>query len=116
MHDRFRWIILALVSVSHIIGAAAQYGINTLAPLYLKEAMGLSAYWASQALALTQIGGMVGRIGWGVMSDRLFQGGRKIVLVLIGALSVALTLGLAFVPPGTSLLILLLVIRGSLTP
>src|SRR3989304_6794363 len=32
--ERSRWNILALISVSHIIGAAAQYGINTLAPFY----------------------------------------------------------------------------------
>jgi MFS family permease len=39
--DPFRWTILALISVSHIIGAAAQYGINTLAPFYQHE-LGLS--------------------------------------------------------------------------
>ena len=39
--DRFRWTILALISVSHIIGASAQYGINTLAPFY-KDELGLS--------------------------------------------------------------------------
>ena len=39
--ERFRWTILALISVSHIIGASAQYGINTLAPFY-KDELGLS--------------------------------------------------------------------------
>src|SRR5918999_1397691 len=39
--DSFRWTILALISVSHIIGATAQYGINTLAPFY-KDELGLS--------------------------------------------------------------------------
>jgi len=33
----FRWVILGLISVSHIIGATAQYGINTLAPFYKDE-------------------------------------------------------------------------------
>ena len=32
--DRFRWTILALITISHVVGAAAQYGINTLAPFY----------------------------------------------------------------------------------
>ena len=40
--DPFRWKILALISVSHIIGASAQYGINTLAPFY-KDELGLVA-------------------------------------------------------------------------
>ncbi|HZH83351.1 MAG TPA: MFS transporter, partial [Phototrophicaceae bacterium] len=35
--DRFRWTILALISISHIVGASAQYGINTLAPFYKDE-------------------------------------------------------------------------------
>ncbi len=39
--DPFRWTILGLITVSHIIGAAAQYGINTLAPFY-QEDLGLS--------------------------------------------------------------------------
>jgi len=39
--DNFRWVILGLISVSHIIGATAQYGINTLAPFY-KDELGLS--------------------------------------------------------------------------
>lgn len=220
--ERSRWTILALISVSHIIGAAAQYGINTLAPFYQHDlqlsraqiglfftafysgmaglsyaagwlvdrlgvrgtvlsghlALGLwtiaaaaapSFGWAfgsfflaglgyaflnpastkgvmawfyrderatamgikqtgvpaggvvaavlgpslvllagwRGALALTQIGGMVGRIGWGVVSDRLFRGKRKIVLVVIGVFSVALTLCLGLLPPAASLFILL---------
>jgi MFS family permease len=39
--EPFRWRILALITVSHIIGAGAQYGINTLAPFY-KDELGLS--------------------------------------------------------------------------
>ena len=39
--DSFRWTILALITLSHVIGAAAQYGISTLAPFYQDE-LGLS--------------------------------------------------------------------------
>jgi hypothetical protein len=39
--DRFRWTILALLCVSHVIGATAQYAIKTLAPFYRDE-LGLS--------------------------------------------------------------------------
>ncbi|MEK7341528.1 MAG: MFS transporter [Candidatus Binatota bacterium] len=98
---------LLSVSFGTALLLVGQMTLLTYIPLYLKESMGLSAYWASQALALTQIGGMVGRIGWGVVSDRLFQGKRKIVLVLIGVFSVALTLCLGLLPPAASLFILL---------
>ncbi len=67
-----------------------QMVLITYVPLYLKDTMGYSAYWASQALALTQSGAMIGRVGWGIASDRLFGGRRKIVLIVIGLLSVIL--------------------------
>ncbi len=75
-----------------------QMSLITYLPLYLKENMGFSAHWASQALAFTQVGAMGGRIGWGVVSDRIFQGKRKAVLVLIGALAIACSVILSFTP------------------
>lgn len=83
-----------------------QMSLITYVPLYLKDVMGFSAYWASQALAFTQGGAVVGRIGWGVVSDRLFRGRRKVVLLLIGALSIALTLLLSAIPRGTTLAVI----------
>ena len=49
-----------------------QMALITYLPLYLKDVMGFTPYWASQALALTQGGAMIGRVGWGVASDRIF--------------------------------------------
>ena len=39
--EKFRWTILALITASHIVGASAQYAINTLAPFYQGD-LGLS--------------------------------------------------------------------------
>jgi sugar phosphate permease len=79
----------------------------TYTPLYLKDAMGFSPYWASQALALTQAGAMLGRIGWGVASDRLFGGRRKIVLIVIGLLSSVLIFALSLMSRESSYFLLL---------
>jgi len=76
----------------------------------LKDAMGFSPYWASQALALTQAGAVIGRVGWGVASDRLFGGRRKIVLVLIGFLSAALIALLSLMTRHSSLYLLLAIL------
>ena len=73
-----------------------QMSLVTYLPLYLKESMGFTPVWASQSLSIAQGGAMLGRIGWGVASDRLFGGGRKIVLVLIGLASIVLILSLSF--------------------
>jgi sugar phosphate permease len=69
--------------------------------------MGYSPYWASQALALTQAGAMVGRVGWGVVSDRLFGGRRKIVLIVIGIASVVFLGALSFMDRDSSAYVLL---------
>lgn len=98
---------LLSVSFGTALLLVGQMALLTYVPLFLKETMGLSAYWASQALALTQMGGMMGRIGWGVVSDRLFQGRRKIVLVLIGVLSVLLMFGLGLLSAAAPLFVVL---------
>jgi ACS family hexuronate transporter-like MFS transporter len=87
-----------------------QMSLITYVPLYLKDAMGFSAYWSSQALAITQAGAMIGRIGWGVASDRLFGGRRKIVLIIIGALSFVLTMVLSFMDRESSAYLLMAVV------
>jgi len=84
-----------------------QMSLITYLPLYLKESMGFTPYWASQSLAIAQGGAMLGRIGWGVASDRLFGGRRKIVLVLIGFASMVLMLALSFITKESSLVLLL---------
>src|ERR1043165_5549344 len=69
--DRFRWTILALISISHIIGASAQYGINTLAPFYQDELrlsraqVGLffSAFYLAMTAASFATGWLADRFG-----------------------------------------------------
>ncbi|HSE90669.1 MAG TPA: MFS transporter [Candidatus Binatia bacterium] len=87
-----------------------QMSLITYLPLHLKESMGFSAYWASQALAIAQAGAMFGRIGWGVASDRLFGGRRKIVLLIIGIMGSALLVALSFMSRQSPLSLLLLVV------
>jgi len=98
---------LIAVSFGTAVLLVAQMSLLTYVPLYLKEVMKLSSYWASQALAVIQLGAMIGRIGWGIVSDRLFGGRRKIVLVLVGILSVMLSLGMDFMTPATPLILVL---------
>src|SRR5262245_60101983 len=94
--DKFRWAILTLISVSHIIGATAQYGINTLAPFYQEE-LGLSRaqvglFFSAFYLAMT--GASFGA-GW--LADRL--GIRKTTLqghVVLGVCTVSASMAPCF--------------------
>jgi MFS transporter, ACS family, hexuronate transporter len=100
------WRLLP-VSCGTAIFLVGQMALITYVPLYLKDVMGFSAYWASQALALTQGGAMMGRIGWGVASDRLFGGRRKTVLILIGLIAMISLVGLGFMARQSPLYFLL---------
>lgn len=100
------WKLLP-VSCATALYLVGQMVLITYVPLFLKDVMSFSPYGASQALALTQAGAMVGRIGWGVASDRLFAGRRKIVLILIGVMSVMLIGALSLMGPAASYSLLL---------
>ena len=100
------WALLP-ISCATAIYLIGQMALITYVPLYLKDVMGYSPYWASQALALTQAGAMIGRVGWGVASDRIFGGRRKIVLIVIGLISVVLIGALSFMDRESSSLLLM---------
>ena len=100
------WALLP-ISCATAIYLIGQMALITYVPLYLRDVMDYSPYWASQALALTQAGAMIGRVGWGVASDRLFAGRRKIVLIVIGIISVLLIGALSFMNRGSSAYFLL---------
>ncbi len=100
------WALLP-ISCATAIYLIGQMALITYVPLYLKDVMGYSPYWASQALALTQAGAMLGRVGWGVASDRVFGGRRKIVLIVIGASSVIFIAALSLMTRESSAYLLL---------
>ncbi|MHB0868481.1 MAG: MFS transporter [Chloroflexota bacterium] len=51
-------------------------------------------------LALLQVGGALGRVSWGMVSDRLFHGRRMVVLAIIGVLSAMMLLVVRGLGPG----------------
>lgn len=103
------WSIVP-ISCGTAVYLVGQLSLITYVPLYLKDTMGFSAYRASQALALTQAGAMIGRVGWGIASDRLFGGRRKIVLILIGSLAAVLIAFLSLMTQQSSLYLLLMLL------
>ncbi len=105
--DIWRLLPVGCATGIYLIG---QMVLLTYVPLYLKDVMDFSPHSASQALALTQAGAMVGRTGWGFMSDRIFGGRRKIVLIWIGVMSVALIAALSVLERGSSDYLLLAIL------
>ena len=60
--------------------------------LHARDTYGFSTVAAARLLALAHLGGMAGRLGWGIVSDRLFGGRRRpglTINALVGAVAFA---------------------------
>jgi MFS family permease len=70
----------------------AQSSVLAYFALFAREALGFTVVGAGGLLALTQVGGTLGRLGWGLLSDRLFGGRRRPGLIINGGLGAAMSL------------------------
>ena len=90
--------------------SAAQWFYLTYLMLYLTESLHLSIPLAAKLLALGQFCGAGGRMLWGVISDRFFDGRRKPALVTVGILATVTTLSILVLSPQTSFGLVVLVV------
>lgn len=74
---------LILLSIVACIFAMVQIATGAYLVLYLEETGLLSVTIAAGYLGLANVAGIIGRVFWGVVSDRLFCGKRRIVLQVI---------------------------------
>jgi len=80
-----------------------QGAVSTFLVLYLKEILQFSVTAAGYCLTVAMVAGTVGRVGWGMVSDRCFHGDRLTPAVILSFLSAIGATGLTFLPPGSSL-------------
>jgi ACS family hexuronate transporter-like MFS transporter len=93
---------LWLVSSATLIFAGMQTVWMSFLVLYLTEVLRVSLVHAGRYLVMAQVTGMAGRVIFGMLSDRLFGGRRRVVLVIAGIGSTACSLVMAGTGPGTS--------------
>lgn len=93
---------LWMVACSTLIFAGMQTVWMSFLVLYLKDVVGLPVVAAAGYLAAAQVTGMVGRVAFGLLSDRTFAGGRRIVLFIAGIGSALCSLVMAGIGPGSS--------------
>jgi sugar phosphate permease len=105
---------IIFLSIAGAFCALVQSSLFTYTILYLKDTQNFDLIYAAFCLTLMNIGGILGRVLWGVLSDRLFKGSRKIVLQLLVSLIflATLILGLNLKLP-TILLIAILFVLGA---
>jgi MFS transporter, ACS family, hexuronate transporter len=80
-----------------------QMAATTYFVLFLHESLAVSVVTAGALFVIVNIAAMAARIGWGLVSDRRFQGKRRPALVIIVALTVCSNLCAAVLPSNTPL-------------
>lgn len=91
------WPLMLVSAVMALLGLA-QGVVVTFFILYLNERLGVSLLAAGTFYFLLMVNGTIGRIFWGVVSDRFFQGRRKPAIMGIAILATAGSLILSFWP------------------
>ena len=97
----FKHRVLVLITISAMLLSGSQMILNTFIILFAYERIGLTLILAGTLLVIAEIGGSLGRICWGMISDRIFKGKRIIVLFLISLIVASVTIIIAFLPEGT---------------
>src|SRR5262249_29129523 len=98
-YDRQMWWLGLIFNCQLFTQVAA----TTYFVLFLHEALDLPVVGAAVMLAVVNGVAMLARIGWGLVSDRYFQGRRRPVLLVIVLLTVCSALGAAAMPHQTPL-------------
>lgn len=78
----------ATLLVCGLVLSIAQASVLAYLALFARERLGLSVVAAGGLLAMAQVGGTIGRLGWGVISDRVFGGRRRpgvVINAMLGA-------------------------------
>lgn len=92
-------LVVNMVAIPLLAGSQACLGSFFI--LYLMENIKLTEVTAGFSLTLAMIAGTVGRIGWGVISDRVFNGGRIVTLLVMCLFALLGSLGAIFLQPGS---------------
>ncbi|HMN21240.1 MAG TPA: MFS transporter [Ottowia sp.] len=77
---------LAVLAAVSFLFSAVQVSVTTYLVTYLNETLALSLVAAGAALSVSQLAGVVGRIGWGALADR--GPGARGTLMLLAALMI----------------------------
>ncbi|QTC41556.1 MFS transporter [Bacillus sp. V3] len=98
---------LMIVSISAMGLSGSQLCLVTYIVIYCYEYLHISLFLSGVLLVISEICGSIGRIVWGLISDRLFKGKRVIVLMIISGIAGAASLTLAFLPSHTAFLVMI---------
>lgn len=101
---------LILITLTAFILSGVQMILNTFIVFYSLEYIQLSLFISGFLLVIAEVGGSVGRVLWGIVSDTIFRGNRIIVILIICILVSVMAFIVAFLPPNTPFLLFVLTV------
>lgn len=104
--DRLRDLLtrdIALLGLAGALLPLGQFAILTYLALYLKETQGIPVTTSAVLLVLAQIAGALGRILWGIWSDRLFAQHRRPAVLWANVSAAIMAVVLGWLPPDVPL-------------
>lgn len=99
-----------LIGLAAIFLTLGQFVLVSYIALYLLTLWHLPLTVGSLFLVAANVGGIAGRMLWGSVSDRLFSGRRRAPLMLVSVAAAAGFVILAWLPAGTPLIVMLLLV------
>ena len=91
---------VALMAIAGGLLPFGQFAVITFMALYLQQTHGIPVTVGATLLLAAQLSGVVGRIVWGLGSDRVFGCRRRPPLITAGLLAAATTFILGWLPAG----------------
>ncbi|WP_068672094.1 MFS transporter [Oceanobacillus sp. Castelsardo] len=101
---------LMLVTFSAMLLSGSQMILNTFIVLFAHERLEISLVLSGVLLGVAEVGGSLGRLCWGIISDRFFAGKRVVVLLLISILVAIQSVITSLLPVGTSFYVVAIVV------
>jgi ACS family hexuronate transporter-like MFS transporter len=99
---------LLVISIAASGLAIGQLSFATYIVFFMHEKMEFSLYIAGLMFVVAEVFGSIGRIVWGIVSDRLFSGGRLIILTIIAIATAVNSIVISFIPAGFSIIFVFL--------
>ena len=101
---------ILLLSGESFFRIGAQMAFFTYLVLFLQKVLNFNLIISSFLFAVAQVSGAVGRIAWGMISDRIFRGRRKSVYLLIGLIAMVIFFLIGLLGPHTPFWIVLVIV------
>lgn len=94
---RNKQLIFSSIAISGL--SSAQLTLLTYLAFYMTESLLYPIVLSGVFLAIFEIGGASGRISWGIISDKLFNSNRNIILVIVAVMTALCCIIILSVPP-----------------